>query len=83
MVVVGRNEPAYEAGEEEMISLFEKPDEPPYFGSNHLLAFDILHPDKWDRDDPEGLLKAKKEYASTWYQWTKNGNFAVQYGAME
>lgn len=74
--------PAYEAGEEAMIVLFEKPNEPPYFGSNHLLFFDILHPDKWDRSDPEGLLKAKKKYASTWYQWTKNGDFAVQYGAV-
>lgn len=74
--------PAYGSGETAMIDLFEKPDEPPYFGSNHLLFFDILHPDKWDRDDPEGLLKAKKKYASTWYQWTKNGDFAVQYGAV-
>lgn len=74
--------PAYEAGEQAMIDLFEKPDEPPYFGSNHLLFFDILHPDKWDRKDPEGLLKAKKKFASTWYQWTKNGDFAVQYGAV-
>ena len=75
--------PAYEAGETEMIALFEEPDEPPYFGSNHLLVFDILHPEKWNHDDSEGLLKAKKKYASTWYQWTKNGNFAVQYGAVE
>ncbi len=74
--------PAYEAGETEMIELFEKPDEPPYFGSYHLLVFSILHPDKWDHSDPEGLLKAKKEYTSTWYQWTKNGSFAVQYGAI-
>lgn len=74
--------PAYEAGEIAMIELFERPNEPPYFGSNHLLFFDILHPDKWDRKDPEGLLKAKKKYASTWYQWTKNGDFAIQYGAV-
>jgi len=75
--------PAYEAEETEMIQLFEKPDEPPFFGSNHLLVFSVLHPDKYDHDDPEGLLKAKKKYASTWYQWTKNGNFAVQYGAVK
>ena len=75
--------PAYESGETEQIELFEKPDEPPFYGSNHLLVFSILHPDKWDHDDPEGLLKAKKKYASTWYSWTKNGNFAVQYGAVE
>lgn len=75
--------PAYEAGETEQVELFEKPDEPPFYGSNHLLVFSILHPDKWDHDDPEGLLKAKKKYADTWYQWVKNGNFAVQYGAVE
>lgn len=75
--------PAYEAGETEMIDLFERPDEPPYFGSNHLLMFSVLHPEKWDHDDSEGLLKAKKRYASTWYSWTKNGNFAIQYGAVE
>ena len=77
--------PAYKAGETEMIALFEKPDEPPYFGSNHLLVFDTLHTErlKLDTSDPEYLIKAKKTYASTWYQWTKNGNFAVQYGAME
>ena len=75
--------PAYEAGEMEMIKLFEKPDKPPFFGSNHLLVFSILHPDKYDKKDPKGLLKAKKKYATTWYQWVKNGKFAVQYGAVE
>jgi DNA polymerase I-like protein with 3'-5' exonuclease and polymerase domains len=25
----------------------------------------------------------KKKYASTYYQWVKNGNFAVQYGAVD
>jgi len=75
--------PFYESGEEELIRLFEKPNEPPYFGSYHLMIFDVLHPDKWDHSDPEGLLKAKKKYASTWYQFVKNGNFAVIYGAME
>ncbi len=77
--------PAYEAGETEMIKLFERPDDPPYFGSNHLLVFDILHTKrlKLDTRDPKYLLKAKKKYTSTWYSWTKNGNFAVQYGAVE
>jgi DNA polymerase I-like protein with 3'-5' exonuclease and polymerase domains len=69
--------PAYEAGETEMIDLFENPDAPPYFGSNHMLIFDTLHPEKF----AEHGVNVKKVYASTWYQWTKNGNFAVQYGA--
>ncbi len=71
--------PAYESGETAMIELFERPNDPPYYGSNHLLIFDILHPDlfaKYGKD-------VKKEFESTWYQWTKNGNFAVTYGAVE
>jgi len=77
--------PAYVAQETEQINLFEKPDEPPYYGSNHLLVFDILWTEKLglDTSDPKYLLKAKSKYKATHYQWTKNGNFAVQYGAVE
>ena len=71
--------PAYEAGEEAMIDLFEREDEAPYYGSYHMLIFDLLHPDKFAKHG----MKCKDEYASSWYQWTKNGNFAVQYGAVE
>lgn len=74
--------PAYEAGEEIMIKVFEKPNEAPYFGSYHLLVFNILHPEKWNHDDSEGLLKAKEKYKSTWYGWIKAFNFADQYGAV-
>lgn len=96
--------PAYTAGEQAMIDLFERPDDPPYFGSNHLLVFHILHPEKFTELVCPKCLGTengcnpctekrvplcnvyggvKKKYASTWYQWTKNGNFAVQYGAIE
>ncbi len=71
--------PAYEAGEEEMIDLFERDDEPPYYGSYHLLIFDTLHPKMFAKHGVE----CKQIYAATWYQWLKNGNFAVQYGAIE
>jgi DNA polymerase I-like protein with 3'-5' exonuclease and polymerase domains len=71
--------PAYEAGETEMIDLFENEDREPYYGSYHLLIFDTLHPDKFAKHS----IDCKKVYESTWYQWTKNGNFAVQYGAVE
>lgn len=71
--------PAYEAEETEMIQLFERPKDPPYFGSYHLLIFDTLHPDKFAKHGPA----VKDVFESTWYQWTKNGNFAVQYGAIE
>lgn len=70
--------PAYEAGEELMIQLFERPDDPPYFGSNHLLYFDILHPEMFAKHGKD----VKEIFADTWYQWTKNGDFAVLYGAI-
>lgn len=88
--------PAYESGEEELISLFERPDDPPYYGSTHLLNFHTVYPDLWEKEiqtlikelgsREEALKKVgpgcKKRYASTWYQWCKNGGFAIQYGAV-
>jgi DNA polymerase I-like protein with 3'-5' exonuclease and polymerase domains len=71
--------PAYLAGETDMIYLFEKPKEPPYFGNYHMLIFDLLHPEKFAKHG----MKCKEVYESTWYQWTKNGDFAVQYQAQE
>lgn len=71
--------PAYRAGEKAMTDLFERPNEPPYYGSYHMLVFDILHPEKFR----EHGMACKDVFKSTWYQWTKNGNFAVQYGAQE
>ncbi len=78
--------PAYEANERDMIALFEQPDEPPYYGSNHLLNFHTVYPDLWDAELKEvGIDKVgpycKKKYASTYYQWCKNGGFAIQYNA--
>lgn len=70
---------AYDAGETEMIELFENRGKGPYFGSYHLLIFDILHPDEFK----EHGIKCKEVYADTLYKWTKAGNFAIQYGAME
>lgn len=70
--------PAYVACEQAMIDLFERPDDPPYFGSYHLLIFDILHPEMFAKHG----VKCKDIYSDSWYGWTKNGNFAVQYGAV-
>lgn len=80
--------PAYESGEQELIDLFERSDEPPYYGSNHLLNFHTVYPDIWDTEiGLVGFEKVgphiKKKYASTYYQWCKNGGFAVQYGAID
>jgi len=71
--------PAYEAGEDDMVQLFERPDDPPYFGSYHLLVFDLLHPEEFRKHG----IEVKNLFKSTLYQWTKNGNFATQYGAVE
>lgn len=80
--------PAYESQQEELIDIFERPDAPPYYGSNHFLRFSIVYPDIWDAVLKEvGLEKVgptcKKRFAATWYQWVKNGGFAVQYGAVD
>lgn len=74
--------PAYVSGEQAMIEIFEKPDDPPYFGSYHLMNASIIYPDLfWPLADQKGAFK--KKYASTWYQYAKNFGFAVSYGAME
>ena len=74
--------PAYEAGEEEMIALFERPNDPPHYGSNHSLVCSILYPKEFEECVRDGVT-FKERYKNTLYQWVKNGNFAVQYGAME
>ena len=79
--------PAYGSKEELLMELFERPDDPPYYGSTHLLNFHTVYPEFWDEAAKEvGEDKAgphcKKKYASTWYQWCKNGGFAIQYGAV-
>lgn len=69
--------PAYEAGETELIYVFDHPDDPPYYGSYHLVVFDALHPELFRQHGK----KVKDLYESTYYQWIKNGNFACIYGA--
>lgn len=71
--------PAFEAGEQELMDVFLRPNEPPYFGSYHLVIFELLHPEKFRQFGK----RCKAEFESTWYQWVKNGNFAILYGAME
>ncbi len=76
--------PAFESGEEALIALFERPDDPPFFGSQHMLNFSVVYQDVWnDAVSKHGPEKAaawcKKHYKSTWYQWCKNGDFGLQY----
>lgn len=73
--------PAYESGEQAMIEVFEKPDEPPYWGSYHNLIASIVYKDEYYDSDLH--LKRdgfKKKYKWNLYQWIKNFNFAKQYG---
>jgi hypothetical protein len=72
--------------ERDLIDLFERADEPPFYGSEHLLNFSVVYPDLWeDAVKRVGLAQAgpwvKKEYAGSWYKNVKNGDFAVGYGA--
>jgi DNA polymerase I-like protein with 3'-5' exonuclease and polymerase domains len=71
--------PAYEANEVEMAKVFDNPEEPPYYGSYHLLIFDTLHPELFKKHGKD----VKTLFEDSWYQWTKNGSFARQYGAQE
>jgi hypothetical protein len=71
--------PAYECMELSLIELFEHPNEPPYWGSDHNLTCSILWPDKYN---PIAHIKGefKKLYINE-YKRAKNTNFAKQYGA--
>lgn len=78
--------PAYESGEKDLIELFERPNDPPYYGSNHILNFSIVYEDVWlEAVEKVGIDNAgpycKKEYKSTYYHYTKGGDFALQYQA--
>lgn len=92
--------PAYESGERELIDLFERSNEPPYYGSEHLLNFSTVYLDIWEGelgtvcDDPNCCNgktvdisrigpHVKVKFKDTWYQWCKNGDFAVGYGAID
>lgn len=71
--------PGYKSEEQAMIDLFERPDDPPFYGSYHLLNASIMYPDLfWPLAEKKGAFKDK--YKSTWYQWCKNAGFALIYG---
>lgn len=69
--------PAYESGEQAMIDIFDRPNDPPFYGSYHLLIFSLLYPDLWKKYE----AGVKKKFVSSNYGWAKNFNFADQYGA--
>ncbi len=64
----------YQVKNPELMKIFDEG------GSVHMLIASILHPELIDKCNEEGL-EFKKEYKESWYQWVKNGNFAIIYGA--
>lgn len=84
---IERRIPVYECNEEELIRvLFDRPDDPPYFGSDHLLNFAAVYPEIWEKELAEQTRNPdhiKTKYKATYYQWCKNGGFALQYNCGE
>jgi DNA polymerase I-like protein with 3'-5' exonuclease and polymerase domains len=72
--------PAYLCDERELVDIFERPKEGPYYGSYHLVIFDTLYPDLFAKYGK--AVKDMPEY-KTLYSCVKNGNFARQYGCQE
>jgi len=71
--------PAYECMEPALVEIFEKPNEPPYWGSDHNLIASLLWPHLYE---PIAHKKGKfKERYINEYKRAKNTNFAKQYGA--
>lgn len=79
---IERRIPAYEAGEDKIIQLFEDPDSPPFYGSEHLLNASIIFPDLFWPLSKKGMHKDEFK-KQPWYRPTKNTGFAIQYGCME
>lgn len=76
--------PAYESGEKKLIELFERPNDPPFYGSQHMLNLSIVYDDLWRAElKAVGIDKVgthcKKKYASGPYHWVKCGGLAMQY----
>jgi DNA polymerase I-like protein with 3'-5' exonuclease and polymerase domains len=77
--------PAYKSGEKEMIELFEHPDDPPYYGSNHLLNFSAVYSEIWQRVLDMQIKDRnyiKKKFLQV-YKRCKNGGFSKQYGGQK
>jgi len=71
--------PSFFAPEPELVEVFNHPDQGPYYGSYHLVVFDALYPELFHKHGKN----CKDLYEATYYQWVKNGNFAIIYGAQE
>ncbi len=65
-------------GDAGMLEVFEKPDEPPYWGSLYLLTASVLYPDQFWADTTKGAFR--KHYPQL-YKQTKFFVLAKQYGS--
>lgn len=75
---IERRIPAYESGEPKMIEVFEKPNEPPYWGSLYGLTASVLYPDEYQsRADVKGLFRKD---CPQLYKQAKFFDLAKQYG---
>jgi DNA polymerase I-like protein with 3'-5' exonuclease and polymerase domains len=76
--------PAYESGEPELIKLFERPYDPPFYGSQHMFNMSVVYDEVWrDAVKRQGIEKAapwcKKQYGNGPYHYAKCGGLAMQY----
>ncbi len=71
--------PAYESGEPKMIEVFEKPNEPPYWGNLYNLTASVLYPDEyWPTAQDKDRFRA--DYKRL-YKQSKFFVLAKNYGA--
>lgn len=71
--------PAYESGEPKLVQVFDRPDEPPYWGSTYNLAASIFYPERYAPcADREGSFKKEEPVL---YKRAKFFWLARQYGA--
>ncbi len=79
---IERRIPPYECGEPKMVEVFERPSEPPYWGSLYYLTASVLYPDEFwplaevPLDDPAGFKKRHPRL----YKQAKFFDLAKQYG---
>lgn len=71
--------PAFESGEDKLIQVFEKPDEPPYWGNGYYVTASLLYPDEfWPRSKEKVRFK---DECPRLYKQAKFFVLAKQYGA--
>lgn len=75
---IERRIPAYESGEPKMLEVFERPDEPPYWGNLYNLSASILYPEEyWPVAETKDAFKKEQPRL---YKHAKFFDLAKQYG---